>query len=60
MNNQLEKRSDNQVNNQFEEDNITEDKSHTINKGNENQDIRFNKDKNREEINKSTSENQLR
>lgn len=60
MNNQLEKRSDNQVNNRFEEDNITEDKSHTINKGNENQDIRFNKDKNREEINKSTSENQLR
>lgn len=37
-----------------------EDVDHTISKGNKNQDIRFNSNKNRKEIDNVTSENQLR
>lgn len=44
----------------FEEESLREDEKHTINKGNDNQDLRYNKDKNREEIKKATNENQLR
>ena len=40
--------------------NVIEDDSHTISKGNENQDIRFNDNKNRHEIDQSTQKNQLR
>lgn len=44
----------------FEEESLREDEKHTINKGNDNQDLRYNKDKNREELKKATNENQLR
>lgn len=44
----------------LEDESLREDEKHTINKGNDNQDLRYNKDKNREEIKKATNENQLR